>query len=554
MLKSLEFENFKSWGGRHRLDFGSITGLFGANSSGKSSIIHLLLLLKQTAETRDSRLTLNFGGNSSYIDLGSFLDIVTDHDINKQISYSLNWDPRTASGTLFDPDIHNIEVSSVVEAVDGSRGEEVFLNELRYQIRCSFDAGPIDDEDPDDEILELYEGHFTGLLSVTSKRSPDGSHTVHLSFDRDAHYDSSCIEDSPQPLGLYRLHPETLSKASLDLEDEVPEDAYGVRRVGTAGYHLEWAIDGTEYNAVKLLQDIVYLGPLRDHPSRHYRWTGTAPATVGHRGQQAMQVLLAGKSVSVDAVSEWLRRIGIANSMSLKQVGEGARIWEPLITLHDGRTQVNLADVGFGVSQVLPVIVALLSAPPGSLVILEHPDIHLHPKAQSELADLLIEVASAGEIQILVESHSEHLLARIQRRVAESGRGDGGLAPEDVRLYFCEQEQGKSKLTPLEMQPSGLITNWPRDFFGDMLASGWHWAGSIRNLKTARLTADIRRFHCRLLSRRCTSLIRMSGLRLIAVTPVAQTVPRSGGSFFIRCTTAMARLPLMSKSPGQKRG
>ena len=116
------------------------------------------------------------------------------------------------------------------------------------------------------------------------------------------------------------------------------------------------------------------------------------------------------------------------------------------------------------------MIVALLSAPSGSLVILEHPEIHLHPRIQSELADLLIEVAGAGEIQILVESHSEHLLARIQRRLAESGRGDGGLAPEDVRLYFCEQEQGKSKLTPLEMQPSGLITNWPRDFFGDMLA------------------------------------------------------------------------------------
>ena len=192
-----------------------------------------------------------------------------------------------------------------------------------------------------------------------------------------------------------------------------------------------------------------------------------------------MQVLLAGKSTSADAVSEWLRRLGIADSMSLKQAGEGVRIWEPLITLHDGRTQVNLADVGFGVSQVLPVIVALLSAPPGSLVILEHPELHLHPSAQGELADLLIEVASAGEIQILVESHSEHLLARIQRRIAESARGDSELklAPEDVRLYFCEQEQGKSKLTPLEMQPSGVISNWPDDFFGDMLAERMAMSG-----------------------------------------------------------------------------
>ena len=78
MLHSLEFENFKSWAGPHRLEFGRITGLFGANSSGKSSIIHLLLLLKQTVESPDSTLVLNFGGSpSEYIDFGSFKDIVT---------------------------------------------------------------------------------------------------------------------------------------------------------------------------------------------------------------------------------------------------------------------------------------------------------------------------------------------------------------------------------------------------------------------------------------------------------------------------------------------
>ena len=123
------------------------------------------------------------------------------------------------------------------------------------------------------------------------------------------------------------------------------------------------------------------------------------------------------------------------------------------------------------------MIVALLSAPPGSLVILEHPELHLHPSAQSELADLLIEVASAGEIQILVESHSEHLLARIQRRIAESSRGNGSLAPEDVRLYFCEQREGRSTLTELVMQESGVITNWPPDFFGDMLAERMAMSG-----------------------------------------------------------------------------
>ena len=469
MLKSLEFENFKSWGGRHRLEFGRITGLFGANSSGKSSIIHLLLLLKQTAETRDSSIILNFGGESSYIDLGSFIDIITDHDTEKQLSYSVNWSPRTASGRHFDSDIDSIEISNTLQVVGKARAEELVLNKIEYQIQCSFDAEPVDDVDPDDEMLELYIGHFTGLLSIASGRNPDGSHTVHLSFDGDSISTFTYIEDSPQPLGLFRFHPEVVGNLVFDLEDEVCEDSYGIRRVATSDYNLEWAIEGAEHNALQLLRNLVYLGPLRDHPSRNYTWTGVAPTTVGQRGEQAIQVLLADKSERIQAVSNWMRRLGIGSSLSLERLGQGARVWEALVEHEDGRPSINLADVGFGVSQVLPVIVALLQAPPGSLVILEHPEIHLHPKVQSELADLLIEVASAGEIQILVESHSEHLLARIQRRIAEYSRGDDGLAPEDVRLYFCEQEQGKSKLTPLEMQPSGVITNWPDDFFGDIL-------------------------------------------------------------------------------------
>ena len=469
MLKSLEFENFKSWGGRHRLDFGRITGLFGANSSGKSSIIHLLLLLKQTAETRDSNLTLDFGGENSYVDLGSFLDIVTDHDVTKNVSYSLNWDTSTGSGRHLDSEMHNIELSSVFEAVGEGSGEEIVLDKLEYQIYCSFDAEPIDDIDPDDEVLEQYRGYFTGLLSVASKRDPDGSHTVHLSFDGDSISTFTFVEDSPPPLGLYRLHPVVVSNASFNLEDEVLEDGHGIRRVGTADYNLEWAIEGAEYNAAQLLWNIVYLGPLRDHPSRIYTWTGVAPATVGQRGQQAIQMLLADKSGRMQAVSEWMGRLGVGDALTLEPVGKGARVWEVLVEQHDGGPPVNLADVGFGVSQVLPVIVALLSAPPGSLVILEHPEIHLHPRIQSELADLLIDVAGAGEIQILVESHSEHLVARIQRRIAESSRGDGGLAPEDVRLYFCEQQEGRSKLRQLDVQTSGVIANWPRDFFGDIL-------------------------------------------------------------------------------------
>jgi predicted ATPase len=118
--------------------------------------------------------------------------------------------------------------------------------------------------------------------------------------------------------------------------------------------------------------------------------------------------------------------------------------------------------MGYGLSQFLPVLVHCYYAPEGSTLILEQPDIHLHPKAQADLADLLIEVITERNLQILIESHSEHLLNRLQRRVAEEK-----IAADQTALYFCRHIDGASKIDKLDMDEFGNITNWPESFFGD---------------------------------------------------------------------------------------
>ena len=122
-----------------------------------------------------------------------------------------------------------------------------------------------------------------------------------------------------------------------------------------------------------------------------------------------------------------------------------------------------ITDIGFGVSQVLPVLVQCFYANHGSTVILEQPDIHLHPSAQAGLADLFIAAKKSPGVQILFESHSEHLLRRLQRRIAEEK-----VPQEDVALYFCSSNpDGSSSLSRLEVDQFGNIANWPKDFFGD---------------------------------------------------------------------------------------
>src|SRR5205823_3074821 len=130
----------------------------------------------------------------------------------------------------------------------------------------------------------------------------------------------------------------------------------------------------------------------------------------------------------------------------------------------DGAADVLLTDVGFGISQLLPVIVLCYYVPEGSTVILEQPEIHLHPSVEAGLADVFIDAIKVRKIQILLESHSEYLLRRLQRRIAEQFED---FKAEDLALYFCEFRDGESVLLPLEVDLLGNILNWPQDFFGD---------------------------------------------------------------------------------------
>ena len=94
---------------------------------------------------------------------------------------------------------------------------------------------------------------------------------------------------------------------------------------------------------------------------------------------------------------------------------------------------------------------------------LEQPEAHLHPKVQSELGDVLIDAVKNRDLQIIVESHSEHLLHRLMRRTAEDR-----LCVDDTALYFCQINEGVSEIEPLHVDAYGNIDNWPQEFFGDV--------------------------------------------------------------------------------------
>ncbi len=184
-----------------------------------------------------------------------------------------------------------------------------------------------------------------------------------------------------------------------------------------------------------MLVDTSYIGPLRDRPKRYYNVSGDTPRTVGSRGENAANLFRRKQSTLKPKLDEWVKRFEFGDAIVCKDVTDD------LFALYfkRGRSLLNVADAGFGASQVLPLLIQGLAASDDSLTIAEQPEIHLNPKLQCVLADLLVAMANAKH-RVLIETHSEHLLIRLRRLVAERA-----IDAADLGVYYVEQESGVSE-------------------------------------------------------------------------------------------------------------
>lgn len=408
MFTSLHLTNFKAWQDTSQIQLKPVTMLLGTNSSGKSSLIQSLLLLKQTALSPDRTIHLNLGGDevNDLFNFGDFEDILKRGASPRQFSISLDFSgnpqQRISKGRF---KCHYAQTSN-----KGTVIQELVLATGEHQFRA----------------IRRDKGAFSILVGEETQPREKGRH---LAPERSIALPAAAI-------------------TMLGNEGAIVEDlSLALRRE---------------------LESIIYLGPLRRKPERDYVWNKTTPGQIESDGQRAIDVLLASalnkgddNSQIIQGVSGWLARMGVADKLEVKQLGRSTRY--EIVVSKDG-IEANLRDVGIGVSQVLPVLTVAYFAPEGSTVIYEEPEIHLHPLAQSALAELFVEVSEKRGIQFIVETHSEHLFRRMQTLIAKEQ-----TSRDEVAMMFVEREGSNAILRHLELDDFGRVHNWPEQFFGNAL-------------------------------------------------------------------------------------
>lgn len=508
-LTRLRFERFKAFDQQVEIDLAPITVIAGVNSGGKSTIIQSLLLARQTLVTPYKRTIENaleydgdlvrfanfsemiFGKPSNYrsgMRLGFTVESKAKRIDARLTRRRMELEIRHASKDQYAPLFAILsrlaEFTSPSEELISvnldaqfvyNRGQkvvtigELILNSNRRRNQTS-EQGPILTIKPIGEKWRL-------TLDIDQRRQD-------LVFDS---FDFDRFIPVWTPVSLSRL---------LEDPEELSEEPKIQNRTAYLEQRLSYQLMRETFRGIfepaldilreELEERLFYVGPLRSAPQRTYLRRNLGGLDIGATGEFTIQqlydhwdeeVTFAEVPLVLDdflateaevntmplklAVLNALRLVGLEQELKIEKLGESYEASLSLVS--KPKTYVSITDVGFGVSQILPIIAVSLLSPTDSILIFEQPEIHLHPRVQAGLAELFLCLARTGR-RIIVETHSDYLINRFRRRAAEDK--SNGLETV-INILFVEpavsQKQGAS-IEKARVDRYGNITNWPLGF------------------------------------------------------------------------------------------
>jgi predicted ATPase len=428
MLTEIQIRNFKCFRDTGKLELRPLTFLVGPNSSGKSSLAQVLLMMRQTTDDLVNP-EIPILPNNGFVKLGTFQEFIHRNDTTLDLEIHVGFRTRRFHSPLEpNPKFRDFSFHAVFSFDESER--QIFLKHKELWT--------------DDENIRI---------ETNRKQSKLVTQATYISRDK------SVLQYDPGPyIRFYAFPPPP------------PVIDEGVRGKRRTRLRRATIYPGVLYFGSRLVQEhlrrVYYIGPLRDFPQRVYTASGLAYQDVGIRGEHFVDLL----KLSKDSASErpktlltharkWLQLFNFGSDIKVSYEGVGnyyrVMIQDPYLKL-----QTNIADVGFGTSQTLPIIAECFLAPPESTIIVEQPEIHLHPKGQSILGDLFIDAAQSGERTLIVETHSESILARIRRRIAE-----GQLPPDQIVVYYFEPTANGTEIHRVDINTRGQYEGFPTGFF-----------------------------------------------------------------------------------------
>ena len=440
MIDKIFLENFKAFK-QAEFELKPITILVGPNNGGKSTLIQSIILIQQTLLGVGNN-AVNLNGTKNF---GNFIDLVNQKSGKKEVCIKLDFDDRTSVKFKVAEDGSNL----FIKDFSCNTGEfEYHLTDLSlrdykkelvaYSQKCDI----IFDRD----ILE--------------KNKIPAWHLEPIFYRDKFFFKISDIGDSSilvnQYLKAVKSQVQKKEKNSLIMDIWADRSLKKLMEVISFYSNIIKSSNDFYKKMENYFSNIQYIGPLRNPANRSY--ARGSYNYVGAMGEHAVQILAENPKLK-DDVEKYFLEMDIANALNISG-SANEKNFEFRIKTKITNDEVNFADIGFGTSQILPIIVQSSMSNKESLVIIEQPELHLHPRVQASLADFFVKLATKKQ-KFLLETHSDYLLERLRYNIIEKN-----ILTEDVAIYYIEQSEAEkcSTITKININSNGQYSNLPEHY------------------------------------------------------------------------------------------
>lgn len=487
MISKLRLENFQGFRSKTEIELAPITLIFGPNSSGKSSLIKSILLLKQTLHRPLENGELNFVDRE--VDLGSFLTVVYGHDSSSDISLGLSLENKRTN-TQFDLKIsdpgfvNELKISTTrLDSIKTRKDKRTNPTDFLFE---PFPAGQVADgfnlkltrADGDLQSFRISQAgaqDLRNLLNVSLSKQIQSASVKSAMVEALKNATWTMTPDFRLIPGMgFELRMEEIHKKNIEVSGEEALSPYFVH------HQVMAKINHPRSAVARLLANTAHIAGLRQIPKRF--------SAIGNNdgleadGANIAEVLAANPG-SVQLASKWLNKV-TNKAYALKYVPistkvEGIYSNIGALILEDKRTgtETTFQDVGLGLSQVLPILTAFAQfqtqqlpkrdkvPSSDSLLLLEQPELHLHPKMQSDLMEIIIRESmalNANGPQVIMETHSENMILKVQKMIRT-----GQLSHKDISVLYVDRKSRAKSSTVLRLNLSEtgeFVDKWPVGF------------------------------------------------------------------------------------------